>query len=151
MAASLRQQIIEAFLARIQRITVENGYDTNAGERVFLGESPELGEDDPPNAIAIVIGETSPQYQGMNVFETIPFEFQALAKVADLDFPYIATEVILGDIIRAVEQDDRTLGGLVTRQIELGTIRTLPREPGMTTVGMSVTYFAPHVRSWGRP
>lgn len=150
MAVPMRQRILEAFMARIQQITVENGYETDAGSRVYLGETPELGEDDPINAIAIIVGDTEPQYQGAQVLERLPVEIQALAK-ADLDQPYIAAEVILGDIVRAVEQEDRTLGGVVKRQIEVGPTRTMRRESGMTTVGISITYYAPFTRVFGRP
>jgi hypothetical protein len=146
-----RQQILEALAERLGAISVENGYLTNAGERVYLGETPELGNDDPVNAIAIVVQDTDTRYQGMQVLESIPIEIQALARAENLDAAYLSSESILGDIIRAVEQEDRTLGGLVKQQIQLGSTRTLPREPGMTTVGIGITYRTDFTRAWGQP
>jgi hypothetical protein len=109
----------------------------------------QLGADDPDTAIAIVVQDTAPQYQGENVFEVLPVEIQALAK-ADLDEPWIAAEEILSRCITAIELTDRTLGGLVKRMIEIGPTRTLPREEGSTTVGIAITYRAPYSRRWGR-
>lgn len=150
MDAPKRQRILETVLARLQRITVENGRLTNAGERVYLGESPELGPDDPINAIAVMVQDTDVKFQGMNIYEVMPIEIQALAR-ADIEAPYVSAEAVLGDIVAAIEQEDRTMGGLVLRQIELGTTRVVPREAGMTTVGVGITYFCPFVRAWGQP
>jgi hypothetical protein len=147
---SRRQGILEALLARVQRIERANEFQTDAGQRVYLGEAFELGPDDPVEAIALVVGEETPQYQGENLFITLPVAIIALAK-ADLEQPWLAVEAVIADIKTAVETTDRTLGGLVRRQIQRGPVVTLERQPGSTTVGASVTYLSPYVERWGAP
>lgn len=150
MAEPLRLQILQALTTRVQEITVGHGFNTDAGLTVFLGETPQLGPEDPPAAVALVVGDEVPKYQGENVFIELPIGVQALAR-ADLDQPWVTVEALIGDIKRAVELADRTLGGLVRRQIVRGPVVALEREPGSTTVGASVTYFAPYVEAWGNP
>lgn len=148
--ASRRQLILEAIRTRLEAIQIDDGFQTNAGSQLFMGEAPTLGEDDPDVAIAIVVGDDNPSYQGEQTMLAMPVMVQAIAK-ADLDDPYVAAEAVLADIKKAVELADRTLDGLVRRQIQRGATRTLPREPGSTTVGIGITYVAPYTELWGTP
>lgn len=148
--SSRRQQIVEALKARLEAITIANGFDTNVGTTIYVGESPDLGPDDADTAIAIVVGDEEPQFQGEHVYLELPISIQAIAK-ANLDESWLNVEAVIGDIKRAVELADRTLGGLVKRQIVRGPVRALHREPGNTTVGASVTYIAPFTEVWGSP
>lgn len=145
-----RQEILREFIERLGAITKANGFQSDAGETVFIGEAPDLGEDDPTTAIAIVVGDEEPTYQGEQLAIRLPYEIQGLAK-ANLEEPWVTIEEVIADIKKAVELPDRTLGGLVKRQIERQAVRALPREPGSTTVGASVTYIAPFVEVWGDP
>lgn len=147
---SRRRLILEALLARLQVIEVANDYATDAGQHVYLGVTPALGIDDEDVAIALVVGDEEPRYQGVSLLIALPVEIQALAK-ADLDEPWVAVEDVIADIKRAVELEDRTLGGLVKRQIERGSVTTLERPDGGTTVGASVTYLCPYAENWGAP
>lgn len=144
--SSRRQAVLEAVVARLQAIEVANGYATDAGQTVFLGEAPALGPDDPPVAIAVVARDTQP---APNRFEVLPIEIQAIAK-ADLNQPYMAAETVFSDVARAMELTDRTLGGLV-KDIEIGPTRLLPRDDGSTAVGTSIVYELSYVRVWGTP
>lgn len=146
---SIRRQIIEAVRDRLQAIRPDDGYETDAGARVFVGVEPELGPDDPINAIVIVVGDSVPQMQngaGL-VQEPLPLEIQALTRT-DVEDPLLASETLLHDCQRAIE-GDLTLGGLVKSKLRLGPTRVVPREPGMTTVGVSVTYTAGWLRQLG--
>lgn len=146
MPDSLRQQRLEAAMVLLQAIEQPNGYQTNAGRAVFLGEAPALGEDDPDVALAIVPGDTQLRPHRMVDW---PIEIQGVAK-ATLEQPWVAAEAALADIATAVEGADRTLGGLV-KHIEVGATRTLAREDGSTTVGFAQTYVLTYVREWGAP
>jgi len=148
--AARRRLILEAIRARLWEIRTVNGFATDAGETVFLGETPELGPDDPEQAIAIVVDDELPAHQGENVFSVMPVVVAALAK-ADLDEPWLAVEAVLGDIKRAIELEDRTLGGLVRLRFERGATRTMKREPGSVTVGVAIEYRAPILEKWGSP
>jgi hypothetical protein len=148
---SLRRLIIEAVRDRLTQIHPDpaTGYLTDAGSRVFVGVEPALGPDDPVNAIVVVVGDSIPQIQnaGGLVQETLPLEIQALTRT-DVNEPLLDAETLLSDCQRAIE-GDLTLGGLVKSKLRLGPTRVLPREPGMTTVGVSVTYAATWVRQLG--
>lgn len=148
---SRRQQILEASVARLAVIQRGNGYATDAGDAIQLGEFTELGPDDPAEAIAVVPGEDVTRTQGDKHGITLPLEIQAIARV-DLDEPHAAAEAVLADIKRAYEQADRTLGGLLEgKGIRRLVTRTLPREAGMTTVGVGVTYLLDFQETWGDP
>ncbi len=145
-----RQAILDAIRTRLAGITVANGFATDAGLTLLLGETPRLGSDDPDIAIAIVVGADDPQYQGANLSITLPVELHAIAR-PDLDQPWVAVETVLADIKRAIELEDRTLDGLVPRRLERGSTQTLERETGEDVVGVSVTYLASYVEGWGAP
>ena len=147
---SRRSDILTGFQTRLEAILIAGGFVTDAGENVHLGEAPSLGPDDPDIAVVIIVNEDSVTYQGEQVMVNLPLTLQAIAK-ADLEEPYLAAEQVLGDIKKAVELADRTLGGLVKRQIQRGPTRTLPREPGSTTVGVGITYIVPYTELWGTP
>jgi len=147
---SNRSEILDIVTARLQGIRVTNGYATDAGRSLFLGEASSLGPDDPSSAVAIVIGEDTPTYQGEQVLIRLPLTIAALAK-ADLDAPWSTLEAILGDIKRAIEVADRRMGGRLKAPLTRGTTRTLPRETGSTTVGIGITYWISYQEVWGTP
>jgi len=148
--ATRRRLILEAVRTRLKAITIADGFMTDAGAMVFLNEAPALGPDDPDVAIAILVGEDIQTWQGEHVMLQLPIQIQAIAK-ADVDAPWLAVEDVLGDIKKAIELEDRTLGGLVKRQIERRHTVTLEREPGSTYVGVGITYMAPYTERWGHP
>lgn len=137
-------------LGRLEVITRRAGFTTDAGRQVYLNEAPPLGPDDPEVAIAIAVNDDEPGHQAEKIVIRLPLEIHALAR-ADLERPWLAVERVLGDIKRAMELPDRTVGGLVLRQFERGTTRTLEREEGSSTVGAAVTYIFPYAELWGAP
>lgn len=154
-AASQRRQVIEALVQRLSDIQLANGFETDAGEAIYTGEAPQLGEGDPDQAIAIVIGEDQPRMAGPGFLVTMPIHIHAVAK-ASLDDPWTPIEQVLADIKRAVEvaeEDDpgRRLQGLLVGPLERGNTQTLPREAGSLTVGVAITYGVQLKEGWGRP
>jgi hypothetical protein len=146
-----RQLILEALKGRVEAIQVVDGFATDAGLSVLLGERPMLGPDDPETAIAILVFNSVVKAQGHKLFIGLPIGLAAIAK-ADLDAPSVAIEAILGDIKRAVELEDTTLGGLLLRSFERGPERTMDRaETGTTTVGVMVMYDLSYCETWGKP
>lgn len=155
MATTTRLAILEVLLGRLQGIRIEAGYETDAGARVAFNEIPELGEGDPVNAIALLVDDSESTQVGGYIDEAMSVECQALAK-ADPDdqtpvtlWPALAAELILGDIRRAIEQSDRTLGSRLKGEIQVGPTVILPREAGKTTVGVSQRYAMRYMRAWG--
>lgn len=153
--ASKRQSVLVALVDRLSVITVDGGFETDAGRQVFINESPDLGPDDPVTAVAIVSREDVATWQGGKLLIRWPVEFHALAKVTDPQEAWrasIEAEAVAADIKRAIELDDRTIGGLlVNRGLERTTTRILPREPGGTTVGAAVGYVLELTETWGNP
>ena len=146
--ATRRELILSEFVERLQKIRTADGYATDAGALILLGQVVALGPDDPPAAIAIVPQDDVPVHQGVQHFIRWPIEIQAIAN-PELDKAWLMVEAMLGDIKRAVETVDRTLANLVPRTIERGATRILPREPGVAVVGVGITYVVPYAESWG--
>lgn len=153
--ASLRQALLEQlYRARLQAIQIADGYATDAGSHVFLGEAPIFGTDDPPAAIAIVVGDDELlKAQGKAIFIRLPVEIQCLATVERerLSEPWAVIEEMLGDVKKAMEQDDELLHGNDKRTLARGVTRVLPREPGTTSVGAGITYTLGYQELWGQP
>ena len=153
-----RIRILQAFIGRLKEISVDNGYATDVGETIVLGEQPMLGPDDDGSAIALVAGEDEPQGgQGLGGGEgaavTIEWTVSVIALISsdsDIEDPWLTIEHVIGDIKRAMELDDRTLGGLVG-EFSRGQVRPLEREEGSTVVGGAVDYLVLYSETWGKP
>lgn len=156
MADSRRLRIIDALKARVEAIETVNGFNTNAGQRVYLGELPELGPDDPEAVIAIIPREDIVPDALNNIPIKWPIDIFVLVS-PDIAAPWIVTENALADIKKAVELEDRSLGGLLMGGrdnpggLVRGTTETFPRQTGAEVVGASITYMAPYAEAWGFP
>lgn len=152
VADSTRKQILQVVLARLARISRVNGFATDAGQSVIVGEIA-IGPDDVDTAIAVVPGETGPlsQRQLHKAAETLPVQVAALARVSGWDDyanAWMRAEDVLSDIKAAIEQSDRELGGLAI-DIVRGPVLTLERGEGQTTIGCAVTYEITYATAWG--
>ena len=139
--------------ARAAKIQKADGYNTDAGLLVLLGETPTLGPNDPAEATAVVVRDSVVFHQAENVGEVLTVEVQALVK-ATVAGPVLAVERVVADIKFAVEmkdgQPDHTLGGRLTaRGLERGGTRVLEREPGSEFVGAAVEYRLRYLEKWG--
>jgi hypothetical protein len=151
--ASRRKLIVVEIVTRLQAIRRAAGFNTDAGLHVHVNEVPVLGPDDPDEAIVVVLDEDFPGHQAEHTFIRLPIDVQAMAKAdpVDVESALMTAEDVLEDVKRAIELPDRTLGGLVQRQIERGTTRTMARDPGTPHVGVAVRYTAPYIERWGSP
>lgn len=147
---STRQDALVELRDRLQQVRVANGYATEAGQLVLLGEQPTLGESDPAAVLAIVVGADEPGPQAARVVIRLPVQVQALVR-ADTEDPWLTIEEILGDIKRAVEQDHDLDGTLLPRGLERGATTTLEREAGSAYVGAGVEYRLAYAEDWGNP
>lgn len=148
---SIRQRILETLRERLRLITKGESFDTDAGQFVALGELPQFGPDDIPVGIAMMVGDelAAPPGQKLKTMIQLPIEIQVVAQ-ADLDEPWVAIEAALADVERALEKEDRTLGG-IAHTFERGPVRTLPREASSPIVGTGVTYVVSFSKTWGAP
>ncbi len=154
--ASRRQLILTALATLLETITIADGFNTDAGNNVMLGQDVELGDNDPD--AAILISPLTERFvpNQTKLYSEWPLSIKAVVKkFDDLDDSWIAVEQIIEDIQKAVEVADRTLGGLVnwngSHGLILDSITALQREAGSNTVGMEVTYLAKLQRAWGIP
>jgi hypothetical protein len=148
-----RKLILQAVLTRLKTITRVNGFATDAGRNVIVGEIA-VGPDDVDCAIALVPNETA----GLGdrtlgkIAETLPLQVSALARViswADYEDAWMRAEDVLADIKQALEIEDRTLGGVVPNDLRRGSTVTLERGEGQTTLGIAITYEAVYHTGWG--
>lgn len=148
--STTRTEILSAIVTRLQAIRIADGFDTDAGDVVSLGEPQQLGEDDPEAAIVVAFGEDGSGKAGPAYLVTAPLLIHAVAK-ASLEGAWEAIELILGDIKRAIELEDRRLGGILTGDMVRGSASPFPREPGSLTVGVTLTYSLQWKEGWGLP
>ena len=126
------------------------------GYAVYLGEAPAFGEDDPDEVIVVMVEPDEVEHQGEGFLVTVPLSIQAVVKAGvsawDLSRAYRSAETVIAAIKRAMEVEDRTLGGVVAwNGLERGSTAPLEREPGSEFVGVSVQYRAPIEEGWGAP
>lgn len=147
---SNRRRILEAVVERLQTVHRSAGFATDAGLAVYLGEAPNLGPDDPAEAVAVLVDDDRVLGSKTQVQIVLPLSIAALAR-ADIAAPWLAVEDILADIKRVIETGDRQLGlgRIVTSRIERDTTRTLERQDGSQVVGATITYLVPYVEVWG--
>jgi hypothetical protein len=144
-----RLLILERFAALAGIIQKANGYDTDAGLKVYIGAAPELGPEDPDYAIAIVPGDELATEDG-RISNVLPVAVQAIGKASVADAG-IGVELLLGDVKHAIELEDRTLGSVLKGVMKRGPTRTMERAPGTTTIGLEVMYTCPYIDEWGNP
>lgn len=145
-----RKLIIEALANRAAQIRVANGFNTDAGLTLFLGTSPSLGPDDPETAISLLVGRTrtTVDIESLKTI-TLPVMFDALAR-EDLANPLLAAESVIGDLKRAIETTDLTLGGLA-EHLDPGEVESIPREDGTLSIGLRLEYLVRYTEAWGNP
>lgn len=149
--ASTRYQLAQALLARLAQITVDNGFNSDAGRRVFFGVVPMLGSGDPAEAIALFFDdERAERSQTMRVLSDLQIGIAVVAKISDAE-PGLRVEELVEDVKRAIELEDRTLGGLLTTYLERAGTNVFERDMGGEQIGLVVTYRAPVAESWGAP
>lgn len=144
-----RLLILERLGALVAVITKANGFDSDAGQAVYIGAAPELGPADPDYVIAIVPRDEIATEDG-RISNVFPVEVQAIGKATAAD-AWINLELLLGDVKAAIELDDRTLGSILKGVMRRGPTRTIEREPGATTIGTAITYTCPYLDEWGNP
>jgi hypothetical protein len=153
MADSIRKRILQAVITRVAAITTENGYTTDAGRNVLVGLLPKLGDGDPESVIAISLQDQSAELTRLHVAGTWPIEIIAVVNAnAQRDEPALLVEDVLADIQRALELEDRTLGGLINAQeFEVGPTRVFGRDSASDVVAASQTYSFYVQRAFGAP
>lgn len=115
MTDTLRQQIVDAIIARLQTINTANGYATDIGERVEdwprRFEEAELAELTSGAALGVcdLTAESDrAEREARLTLHQLPVQIRIFATT---DTPARTLRAMLGDVIQCVGQDD-TWGGL---------------------------------------
>lgn len=151
---SKRQLIFAAVVPRLQLITIENEYQTDAGKNVFIGESVTLAEDDATHAIAVDILEDRIVRQESGptprISIRLPLSFQALVR-ADVEDNLLEAEKVLSDIKIAIETDSATWLGELAQEFTRESTLSIPRREGATAAGRAIDYSLLMFEIWGAP
>jgi len=149
---SKRQDIFVNLRARLAEIQVANGYNTDAGLHILMGEVPHETLDDAAASLAVTVRDDEPGSQLEQVVVTLAVQVHGTMKVLDTAAPLDSIEALVADIKTAVEQPDRTLGGtLVARGITRGSTQVFERSAGSEVVAVAVTYNLVFAEAWGNP
>jgi len=148
---SAREAILTEVQARLKKVLVSGGFNTDAGAIVSMGESPAMGPDDPDESISIVIDPDGVGHQGERIVVTLPVRVFALVRADSTASPWLSVERIVTDIKRTIETDHDLDGNLVNRGLTRGSTSPLERESGSEFVGAEVLYTAMFAEDWGSP
>ncbi len=149
------QLIIAASKRRLVVIRTDAGYATDAGQAVYLGAIPALGSNDDRAAVALLPSFENLKVVGAYVQYTVVLQIQALVFVeseSQLSDSFEIALAMLSDIQRAMELDERTLGGLIDGLgLEFGLPSLVERETGSQFVGLQMEYRGKVKHAWGNP
>lgn len=153
---SKRQAILEVFYARAVVIRKQNGFQTDLGATLLLGELPHFGPDDPKAVLAMLPQEDVIIGGLQNIGLVLPVNYAVILAPGCAD-AWRIVEMGLSDIKKAVELADRSLGGLLdggnnnAEGLQRGTTETWPGVSGLEAVGAVITYAAKYHEGWGYP
>jgi len=149
---SARERILDALVQRLSAINGVAPFQTELGTKIYLGEVPGLGPDDPIEALVLIPDDETIEHQKLNLQIDWAIVIGAVVR-SDADRPWARVEHAIADIKRAVELTDRRLGipADVNNPIKRGATRVFERPEGSHVVGAGVTYIVPYVESWGMP
>jgi len=147
---SKRRDAIGEMKNRLSTIAIANGYHTDAGADIADGEVYELGPDDPPVSLAMVVKkETLIQYQAdVKLAFHLPVEVVILVR-PDLDDVRGAIEDAIEDVKKAMETGDRQFDGILANPLRRGEIEPLDRTSGSTVAGAIIPYTLPISEGYG--
>lgn len=147
---STRQDALRVLKERLEGITQGNGFQTDAGASLFIGERPVGGPDDPEASICVMPQADVPGHQMKNVVTALPVLVQAIVKLGENDQPWDIVEAILADIKRAVETDFDLSGTLLKQHgLQRGITTPHDREGGSLFVGATIEYRLEYAEGWG--
>lgn len=157
---SICKRVLAEVEARIARITPENGFATDAGRTIFMGAIPQLGQDDPDAAIAIVPDDQEWETLGEHFRCDWMIAIYAVVNAVTLggsegrSRPWMLAEDVLADIKRAMEpatDPRRRMGGLLTGTLRRGPTRHFERQSGSEVIAKGQSYEHPVTEVWGHP
>lgn len=151
---SIANDIAQAVSARLQNITVANGYQTDIGLRVLRGRR-RLDPNQMPCAVVVERDDTVLEFQGQSREPRAkvrqPFVLEGHVE-CDPDNPNDAAHLIIADIKKAIFTERLTYGAeqkIVS--VEYTGRSIAPREDGMSLVAAAVEITVEYVEHLANP
>jgi len=150
VALSKKRRIVDAVVARLQTITVANGYNTGAGARVYRGRVEFTASDPLPVLTVLQDNVFVESDRGERMLLALPLGVQGIVTV-DRDNPSDAVDDLEADILTALfAVGDDTLSDLVSEIKQAGRIYS-DIEAGTTVAGLSVNTDIKFIERVGDP
>ena len=144
MADTLAQRIVAAVVARLQAITVNGGYQTGAGARVYQNRASLDAETGTFPALLVYD-------QGEEIEPVTPQRHRCRLTLAVRGFQRDTnTRALVGDVKKAVLLADGTLGGLAHHLYYEGFERD-EVEDGSRLESVTITFVAEYDETYGDP
>jgi hypothetical protein len=110
---TIREQIIERVIAQLESVCVENGYHNTIGNgRVFRHESM-VARHQAPAAVVWELAENRHRNRFGGTVRTLTIKVEAVIEVSEQEHPVAVSNMLLGDIERALIIGDTSLDELI--------------------------------------
>ena len=152
MSAPKLTRILDEVVRRVETITVANGFASDIGLRVFV-DSRNPQDTEVPCAMVSFEQRTAESFISCSAKAAMTVTVTGYAAV-DAAIGYQVAFDVLGDIQRAVETDDTTLGGLLSGAdygLSWESDAVGFPDAGGNVIAGTVNYNAPHMRKAGDP
>lgn len=140
---------LSAIETRLQAILVASGYNTDAGNQVYLGRRYFVGENTVYPLLTIFTGSEDPSGEGALGGYDLSRDIIIEGYVDDASTPTVSLENLIEDIQQALEQSDITLGGVVDSLDYAGLEAPEPPNDGSSIATVQVNYRIGYQRAYG--
>lgn len=139
-------------MAQLATIDGTGSFVTAAGTKIYQGFLPQLGPDDTYPCLAVCISDDEVGNQQARVVLQLPIDIYVVVPIGSESAVWTEVEAALADVKRALELEDRTLGGLLgNERVRRGPTRNLERESAGVVAGVVIRYTLPYFEEWGQP
>ncbi len=146
------QRIVDEIIRRVSQITMQNGYVTDIGLRVFVDNRPPQ-EDAVPCVVVGMQERTVESFLNCAAKTTMTITVTGYDRIGHVE-TYQRGIDILSDIQTAVENEDMTLDRLLMGSeygLSFASDNVGFPDVGTDVVAGAVSYVAPHIRKLGDP
>lgn len=153
-----RLRILDAVAALLATILTANGYRTDAGQYVQIGEIRALGPDDVDYTLGVLPQEdiVVTGLQAGKIVLGLPINVAGILRLGLTDAGR-ARELLIADVKQAMESRPAGLMALLKAGFDnpdglmRGTTETFNRTSGADSLGFQITYVLQYSEAWGDP
>ena len=148
MADSIREQITQALLTRLQTITIAGGYETDIGLKMERARRSFDEEDLPAGALWPGVEEGAKEYQANN--NEMSVDIEGHAQVGASETADAIANRLIADIQKGVETHDAALSALIDG-LQYRSVEPQYPEDGGDVVSVRVSYAVKYKTARGDP